>query len=326
MYPGFIEFKLRMLDNLFFWCFRELTHCAWYGYNPSKKMAFKSPAIQGTKEISIVIPVRNNQTGINRFLLTLFQQRASCTLPYEVIIVRDHGSPITIPDEFQTYGTEVKKLDSDGTGPASARNVGYRNAKGKWILFTDSDCIPAPSLLDGYIQSSNGSVGYAGTVASLGKDIISRYYESQRILMPSANHNRSICSPDYLITANSLVWKDALDIVEGFDEEIKIAAGEDVDLGFRLREIGELSFAPKSIVFHDFNDGLIGFVKRFKRYGNGNQQIAKRYNLAIKPRLFKPVKSNFSNVTLASLQYLSMLWGWHSNNKFYRYPHCGLKA
>ncbi|MGA2681825.1 MAG: glycosyltransferase [Candidatus Bathyarchaeia archaeon] len=298
---------------------------AWYGYNPSKKMELKAPTIQGTKEISVVIPVRNNQIGISRFLLTFFNKCMSTSLPREVIIVRDHGTPITVPEECRTYGTEVKVLDSEGTGPASARNFGYRNAKGNWILFTDSDCIPSSTLLDGYIRASNGSVGYAGAVASFGKDIISRYYESQSILVPSATYNNNVYSPDYLITANSLVWKDAFELVGGFDEEIQIAAGEDVDLGFRLREIGQLSFAPTSVVFHDFDNGLVGFVKRFIRYGSGNRQLAKRYSLAIKPRPFKPANNNFANAMLASLQYLSMLWGWQSSNKFTHNRYNGLK-
>ena len=298
---------------------------SWYGYNPSKKIMLKAPEIRETKEISVVIPVRNNQMGVNRFLLTLFQECLSSSLPKEIIIVRDHGVPIKISKECGSFGTEVKVLDSSGIGPASARNVGYRNAKGNWILFTDSDCLPSASFLEGYVQASNGSIGYAGKVASLGNDFISRYYESQSILMPSANYSSSGCSPDYLITANSLVWKDALDLVGGFNEEIKIAAGEDVDLGFRLREVGELSFAPSSTVFHNFNDGLLGFVKRFVRYGRGNQQLAKRYNLAIKPRPFKPANNNLANATLASLQYVSMLWGWHSNKTLTHYQNNGLK-
>jgi glycosyltransferase involved in cell wall biosynthesis len=298
----------------------------WYGHTPQKKMELSAPRILSTKDISIVIPVKNNQMGINRFLLTLFEQITSCSLPCEIIIVRDHGIPIIIPQECLNYETEVKVLDSNGTGPASARNFGYRNAKGNWILFTDSDCIPSSTLLDGYVRASNGSIGYAGAVASLGNDLISRYYESQHILVPSAIYDNNVCFPDYLITANSLVWKDALESVGGFDEEIKIAAGEDVDLGFRLREIGELSFAPNSIVFHDFNDGLVGFVKRFMRYGSGNQQLAKRYNLDIKPRPFKPANRNLTNSMLAYLQYLSMLYGWHSNNAFNHNRHNGLKA
>lgn len=283
----------------------------WYGYNPQKKLDLTAPKIQSTEEISVVIPVRNNQLGINCFLRGLFGVCESGALPLEVIVVQDHGSPIEIPKEYEDTLIEVKVVSSEGYGPASARNTGYKEANGSWILFTDSDCIPSPTFLSGYLDQSNGAIGYAGTVKSLAKDRISSYYEDQRILMPSGD---SFGCPEYLITANSLVWRRALDEVGGFEEEITIAAGEDVDLGFRLRGIGSLSFADSSIVYHDFNDGLLGFIHRFARYGRGNHELSSRYSLNIKPRPFKPAKNGVLNSTLASLQYLSMLYGWYSNN------------
>jgi glycosyltransferase involved in cell wall biosynthesis len=281
-----------------------------FDYNPQRKKQLTAPNIESTKEISIVIPVRDNQTGINSFLSKLLGDTSS-EFPLEVIIVQDHGSPIEIQEKYQKTVVDLKVLQSEKFGPASARNLGYRSARGNWILFTDSDCIPAKDFLRGYLAGSNGSVGYAGNVKSLGEDVISKYYESQRILIPSAN----ICNyPDYLITANSLVWKKALEEVGGFNEEIKIAAGEDIDLGFRLREIGTLSFAPSS-VFHNFDDGLVGFIQRFIRYGNGDHHLSARYGLNIKPRLFKPANVTGVNSILALLQYLSMLYGWYSNSE-----------
>jgi GT2 family glycosyltransferase len=171
--------------------------------------------------------------------------------------------------------------------------------------------MPTSRWLEGYVEASNGSIGYAGTVLSYGQDFISRYYESQSILMPSINNQTGVLSPDYLITANALVWKKALEKIGGFNEAIKIAAGEDIDLGFRLREIGDLSFAPKSIVFHNFGDGLVGFMRRFRRYGKGNRLLAEMYALNMRPRGIKPRKKSFGNLILVCIQYLSLLWGYY---------------
>ena len=129
--------------------------------------------------------------------------------------------------------------------------------------------------------------------------------------MPSINTQAGVVCPDYLITANAMVWKKALEKIGGFNETIKIAAGEDVDLGFRLREIGNLGFAARSVVFHEFGDGFVGFMNRFRRYGKGNRLLAQMYALNIKPRRFKPRKGSLGNSILAYVQYLSMLWGWH---------------
>jgi len=75
-------------------------------------------------------------------------------------------------------------LKCSKTGPAAARNVAIKHAKGDWILFKDSDCIPSGSFIQGYLQAMNGSIGYAGNVKAWGEDILSRYYENQEILMP----------------------------------------------------------------------------------------------------------------------------------------------
>lgn len=141
-------------------------------------------------------------------------------------------------------------------------------ATGNWILFTDSDCIPSSTFLTGYLNSLNGSIGYAGNVKAFGKDKISKYYESQEILIPlNTFDKKDFRGPDFIITANALVWKKAVESIGGFNKNIGIAAGEDIDLGFRLIEIGKLSFAFESIVYHNFNGELYGFIEIFKRYG-----------------------------------------------------------
>ena len=79
-------------------------------------------------------------------------------------------------------------------------------------------------------------------------------------------------------------------MVNGFDETYPLAGGEDIDLGFRLSEIGKLSYASASCVMHDFGDGYLGFMKRFVRYGKGNGLLANRYGINLSPQRFVPNK------------------------------------
>ncbi len=288
----------------------KLFYLSCYGLLIDKRSNLKAPKIRSPKEISVVIPVKNNQKGIEAFLDSLFCL-ADHILPSEVLIICDGGSQITLPSNYYNQAIKIRVLSSKGKGPAAARNYGWQQAKGTWILFTDSDCRAMPDWINGFLKVNNGSIGYAGNIRSFGKDKISRYYESQCTLLPPADSNSTLQPPEYLITANALVWKQALENIKGFNEQIRIAGGEDIDLGFRLRDIGELSFAFESTVLHDFNDGLLGFIKRFRRYGKGNRILAKMYNLDSKPRAFFPNKCNLVNYALAYLQYLSMLWGWY---------------
>lgn len=110
--------------------------------------------------------------------------------------------------------------------------------------------------------------------------------------------------PQYLITVNSLIWKKVFIEINGFNEKIDIAGGEDIDLGLRLSRLGKLSYAFDSIVIHDFSGGILGFYKRFIRYGKGNRFIEEIWKTDLKSKLFRPNERTLINEILAKLQYL----------------------
>lgn len=270
-----------------------------------------APLLVSHKEISVVIPVKDNQQGIERFLDLLSKICTPECGPLEIIIVdNDSTPPINVPPHMDKG--YVKLYQCLKPGPASARNVGWRSAEGDWVLFTDSDCCPTETWISGYLEAANGSIGYAGNVLPLAQNRISNYYETQGTLIPSRYRSNGAVFPDYLITANCLIWRKALESVDGFNESIMIAAGEDIDIGFRLREVGSLSFAWNSLVYHDFSDGLGGFIKRFYRYGKGNRKLSQIFSLNMSPRHIKPQKKTLFNSALAKIQHFSLLAGYYS--------------
>ena len=186
-------------------------------FNISRTTSLKAPLHFKPSDVSIVIPVKNNQRGINHFLYEFFRTHDYALFPKEIIIVDNNSIPkIILPKNLQNAGVPIRLLSCENVGPASARNLGWRKAQGTWILFTDSDCIPSNTLLSGYDSAIDGSVGYAGNVKVLGSDRISQYYDTQQILIPFrvlATDGRSI--PQYLITTNALVWREALKAING---------------------------------------------------------------------------------------------------------------
>ena len=264
--------------------------------------------------VSVVIPVKNNQRGVDRFLTALLQTHTPDQFPREIILVDNHSSlPLQIAPHYAERGLTIVLLSCTRLGPASARNVGAQAARGTWILFTDSDCVPTETFLTGYLSHLNGAVGYVGAVLSAGSDTLSHYYESQAILTPPPVQQGGWERPAYLITANALVWKQAWLRIEGFNETIHIAAGEDIDFGLRLWEIGPLSYAPYAQVMHVFERGLASFVKRFVRYGRGNHLLHCLYHVDLAPRPFAATVPSVRNRLLASLQYAAMSWGYHTS-------------
>lgn len=280
------------------------------GFKPTRRQTIKSDLLRTTKDITIIIPVKNNQNGIDLFLTEFFATHSEDNFPREIIIV-DNNSEQAIEIRHNNFPVPVRLLTCNKIGPASARNFGVQYSQTNWILFTDSDCVPTSSLLTGYLKVQNGSVGYAGNIKAHGQDIISKYYEHQEILVPpKVYEQQDEPRPDYLITANCLVWRHAFDKVGGFNEAIKIAGGEDIDLGFKLLNIGQLTYAFDSIAKHNFGDGLRDFRERFVRYGLGNKIISKLYNLDLKPQTFKPNKRTAINYILAFMQYIWLTAGY----------------
>jgi glycosyltransferase involved in cell wall biosynthesis len=285
-----------------------VTFLTWIDYTPIKRGNLLAPRTFACSQVSVIVPVKNNQAGVDRFLAALFHTHAPDTLPREIIIVDNRSAvPIVIPQRFAERAVPIRLVRCDRQGPASARNAGCAVARGKWLLFTDSDCEPTRSFVSGYAAAMNGSVGYAGYVRSRGTDRFSRYYESQDILIPPRVAEDR---PHYLITANSLVWRHAFEVVGGFDEGFPLAGGEDVDLGFRLSQSGSLSYAPASVVEHDFGDGARGFIRRFVRYGWGNQRLARRYRIDLRPRPIVPAHRSLFNWGAAMAQFLCLSWGY----------------
>ena len=281
------------------------------GFQPQKRGEIRTPLSIDFSDISIIIPVRNNQKGIDLFLSEFVKTHTPDRYPKEIIIVDNNSQPsINIPQCYDDSELHIVLLNCVSIGPACARNCGAQHAQGNWILFTDSDCIPSQSFMQGYFSAMNGSVGYAGYVKAWGNDFISQYYESQQILIPFIMAENGNTRPEYLVTANALVWKQAFADIGGFNETIVIAAGEDIDLGFRLREIGTLSMALSACVFHNFDGGLPGFCKRFVRYGRGNKMVGELHHIDLTPTSFNARKPSLPNNVLARIQFVCLYWGY----------------
>lgn len=260
----------------------------------------------------MVVPVKNNQPGVTRLLEVCLRIFAPNRFPAEILLVDNLSyPPVDVPDRLAS-SLPVRILVCARPGAAAARNLGARQAQTQWILFLDSDCIPTPGLIDGYRQAMNGAIAYAGIVRAAGSDPVSRYYDVQSILNPPPLWDNGEERPAYLITANALVWREALAQIGGLDERFPSAGGEDIDLGIRLWSVGQLAYAPAAQSLHTFEPDLHLFVHRFIRYGRGNRLLAVRYQADLAPRPFVPQLLSPINRLLASVQFFSLWWGYHT--------------
>ncbi len=268
----------------------------------------RAPTVMQPRDVSVIVPVRDNAKGLTRLLEALRGCVTAGHGPREVIVV-DDGSQVPVTPHLADGTLSVSVFRRVGSGPAAARNAGAKQASGSWLLFTDSDCEPTPTWIHEFSRTLNGSVAYAGGVRAKGHDALSKYYDTQRILIPPPGR---LSHPAYLVTANALVWKPAFDCVNGFDDRFPYAAGEDIDFGLRLWRHGDISYAPGAFVVHDFQATWTSFVQRFIRYGRGNRVLADHYRASIRPRPFVPAAWSSFNAIASIVQYASMAIGYET--------------
>jgi glycosyltransferase involved in cell wall biosynthesis len=279
---------------------------------PAQRGNTLAPRELALSDLTIVVPVKNNQTGVTRLLDACLRVFAPNHFPAEIVLVDNLSRPpVEVPAHLAS-SLPVRLLVCARPGAAAARNLGAQQAHTPWILFLDSDCLPTPGLVDGYRQAMNGAIAYAGMVRAERSDSVSRYYDTQRILNPPPLWDNGEERPAYLITANALVWREALAQIGGLDERFPSAGGADIDLGIRLWSLGSLAYAPAAHTLHTFEPELRPFVRRFIRYGRGNRLLAARYQADLAPRPFVPHLPTPINRFLARVQFLSLWWGYHT--------------
>lgn len=99
-----------------------------------------------TIELSVVIPVYNVRDYLEECLESVFSLKG---FSYEVIIVND-GSTDGSEQIIRLYEDDprVRVFSQENSGLSAARNVGLRNAAGKYVYFLDSDDFIAPRAFE----------------------------------------------------------------------------------------------------------------------------------------------------------------------------------
>jgi GT2 family glycosyltransferase len=197
--------------------------------------------------VSVVVPACGRMDLLDRSLDALMRQNFD-PQRVEIIVVDDEPNHNTLHlvagwrTRTLERGPRLSYVANPGpSGPASARNRGWRAARAPIVAFTSDDTVPDPNwLAEGmaaFTQDTEVVCGCLQTLAS------SRPTEHQR----SARGHEAA---DFT-SANCFFRKDVLVRMDGFDERFNVPRGSDADMHFRLLEHGVvISRAPRALVVH----------------------------------------------------------------------------
>jgi glycosyltransferase involved in cell wall biosynthesis len=225
---------------------------------------------------SVVVPTYERPERLRETLETVTDQTAE---DYEIIVV-DDGSV----DPQQTAvladveaNPRIRVLRQKNSGPAAARNRGWRAADGEFVLFTDDDCLVPRDWVDRLVEGFEGGIGGVGgpllpTEEAVDRSVFARFHMFRNRHVYDQPETETVGGTGLTVggTANVAYRRAVLDDVGGFDESFPTAAGEDADLERRVVNDGHrLKFVPVTVDHNDVYDWS-SFVERCVRHGKGD--------------------------------------------------------
>lgn len=220
---------------------------------------------------SIIIPTYNRPRQLKE-CLTALADLASPKDWYEVIVVDDGSSaPLNELVASLTPRMQCFLVRQENRGPAAARNAGVRHSRGRFLAFTDDDCLPDRQWLNAFFLSLEGKAErlVGGRTINLLSD--NPYAQtSQKIIELVHHHYHSTTSggPLFFSSNNIALSAGLYRTIGGFDPDFRTA--EDRDLCDRLRLGGyPLVYQAAALVGHAHDLGLCSFWQLYVAYGRG---------------------------------------------------------
>ena len=260
-----------------------------------------APQEQEAIRYSVIVPAYNARHTIGACLGALAEQ----TVPgaaFEVIVV-DDGSTDATAEVAARH--PVRVITQAHAGPATARNLGARAARGRYLLFTDADCIPTHDWVEQIarpLEADEGVAGVKGTYRTRQTSLIARFsqveFEEKYALLSRV---RDI---DFIDTGSAAFRRDAFWEIGGFDTSFRAASNEDTQLSFSLVERGwRLAFADRATVYHEHSESLARYVLRKWRHGFWRVQVYRRHPAKMAGDSYTPrsTQLQFAGVVLALL-------------------------
>jgi glycosyltransferase involved in cell wall biosynthesis len=238
------------------------------------------------QHLSVVIPTYN-RAGVLGKVLRAYRMQSAPQLIRELIIVDDGSTDGTREIVFQMSHDSpfpVRYLPQTNKGPAAARNAGIREATGELILFTDDDVIPERTLVSQHLlwhtthpESVVAILGNLEWDADVEPTPFMGWYGSEALFAYDSFAGRTEVEYVYFYTCNVSLKAEFLRENNAFDEDFKVAAWEDSELGFRLNEAGlRLLYNPDARAYHHQHISFDDACRRHKKTQEAHEIFRKK--------------------------------------------------
>ena len=210
--------------------------------------------------VSIIMPLYNGEKFIEITLNSVLKQRHK---NWELLITND-GSKDNSPEIVKKYiekDTRIKLFNQVNKGSAAARNNSLREAKGKYIVFLDSDDIWEENFLEEqikFLEEKNASLVFSSykRINEEGEEILDPF------IVPDKVGYKDLLKTCSLTCLTSIYDREKTGIIY-FNEELKSLRDDYVMWLTMLKKV-DFAYGNKEILasYRIFSNSITG--KKFK--------------------------------------------------------------
>lgn len=188
-------------------------------------------------DVSVLVCARNARKYIERCIKSILEQTFR---DFELIIIDDmsYDNTRTIVEEF--CDDRIRYFRNDKwLGLVKSRNKSLRLSTGRYLFFTDSDCVVSKDWISQGLAclAKKECMGVEGKI----------YYVSMKYKSTFSDHIYTNEQGKLFMTGNMAYKREAIERVGGFDERYNYH--EDRDLALRILKFGEIAFNPNMVVY-----------------------------------------------------------------------------
>ncbi|MBL8989988.1 MAG: glycosyltransferase [Phycisphaerae bacterium] len=229
--------------------------------------------------VTVVIPAYNAVATVAEAVRAVVQQVGVPADQRECIVASDASSDGT-DGAARAAGATVVRLPLN-RGCGAARNAGIRAARGRWIAFTDADCVPSrrwlAELLSSAERADRRTLGVAGRTVGLESATPAARFMDLIGALDAENYVRHAVSP-WAPSCNLAYRREDLLAVGGFDPSMR--SYETCELHRRLVRAfgGGIELAPRAVVMHRHRATWAALWRQQLSYGRGHGEFLRRHS------------------------------------------------
>ncbi len=200
--------------------------------------------------VSVIIPAYNAAAHIARAIDSVLTQTHQ---PIEILVV-DDGSKDRTAEVVAAMPPPVRLIRKMNGGPASARNLGAREAKGEWLALLDADDWWRPEKLAAQLRlGDNPTTG-----------LIHCLPDHRNGAVPDELTFDMMWEQNWIINSSVLIRRETFEALGGFNEAKELISVEDYNLWIRVAASEwRIQTCQKVLVHYSRGIGISSNSERF---------------------------------------------------------------